>query len=83
VAADAVPAVNMPAMPTPPTKVSVAAAAATLLLMDINDSSLGTPQPCPAHDRVELAPAAREPEASGPLGIVPAHGDWSGRDVRA
>ena len=40
VAADAVPALSAPAMPTPPTMVSVAAAASTLLLMDMNDSSL-------------------------------------------
>src|ERR1700720_3862628 len=56
VAADAVPAVSAPAMPTPPTRVSVVAAASTLLLMDIDDSFLGTPRPCPAHGRVELAP---------------------------
>src|ERR1700722_10206047 len=42
VAADAPPAVSAPATPTPPTRVSVAAAASTLLLMDINSSSLGT-----------------------------------------
>ena len=59
VAAEAVPAVSAPAAPTPPTMVSVAAAASTLLLMDMNDSSLGTPQPYPAHGCVELAPAAR------------------------
>src|SRR5580693_4456483 len=60
VAALAVPAVvSTPAVPTPPTKASVVAAASTLLLMDMEDSSLGTPQPCPAHGRVELAPAAR------------------------
>ena len=56
VAADAVPAVSAPAMPTPPTMVSVAAAASTLLLIDMNDSSLD-PQPYPAHGCVELAPA--------------------------
>src|SRR5580693_8039227 len=42
VAADAEPAVSAPTTPTPPTKVSVAAAASTLLLKDMNDSSLGT-----------------------------------------
>src|SRR5580658_6433294 len=35
VAALAVPALSAPAMPTPPTKVSVAAVASTLLLMDM------------------------------------------------
>src|SRR5271154_2482009 len=43
VAADALPAVSAPATPTPPTRVSVAAAASTLLLMDMGEhSSLGT-----------------------------------------
>jgi hypothetical protein len=54
VAADAVPAPSTPAVPTPPTKASVAATESTLLLMDMDDSSLGTLRPCPAHDRVEL-----------------------------
>src|ERR1700752_1839825 len=60
VAALAVPALSPPAVPTPPTRVSVVAAASTLLLMDMDDSSLGTPRPCPAHGRVKQAPAARE-----------------------
>jgi len=43
VAAAAEPAVTAPATPTPPTRVSVAAVASTLLLMDIrNYSFLGT-----------------------------------------
>src|SRR5215472_15742302 len=42
VPAAAGPAVSALAAPTPPTRVSVAAAASTLLLMDIDGSSLGT-----------------------------------------
>src|SRR5579859_3952127 len=42
VAALAGPALSTPAVPTPPTRVSVVAAASTLLLMDMDDSSLGT-----------------------------------------
>src|SRR5579872_3984 len=42
VAALAGPALSTPAVPTPPTRVSVAAAASTLLLMDMGCSSLGT-----------------------------------------
>src|SRR6516225_1497120 len=56
VAAPAGSAVSAPAMPTPLTRVSVAAAASTLLLMDMGVSSLGTPRPSPAHGRVKLAP---------------------------
>src|SRR6266852_9089355 len=48
VAALAVPAVSAPTVLTPPTRVSVAAAAKTLLLIDMDSSSL-EPQPCPAH----------------------------------
>jgi hypothetical protein len=62
--------VSAPATPTPPTRVSVAAAASTLLLMDIGEhSSLGTPQPYPAYGCAELAPAARV-------------GFWSDRSAR-
>src|SRR5580693_626825 len=42
VAADAVPALSAPAAPTPPSRVSVAALARTLPLMDMNSSSHGT-----------------------------------------
>ena len=72
VAADADPAVSAPAMPTPPTRVSVAAVASTLLLKDMNDSSLGTPQPYPAHGCVQLAPAARVGFLPRSLGTPPA-----------
>src|ERR1700728_1794181 len=40
VAALAVPALSAPTMPTPPTRVSVAAVARALLLIDMNDFSL-------------------------------------------
>ena len=43
VAADAVPAVSAPAAPTPLTRVSVAAAASTLLLMDMKIPLLEPP----------------------------------------
>jgi hypothetical protein len=48
VAALALPAVSAPIAPAPPTRVSVAVAAKTLLLMDIESSSLKR-QPYPAH----------------------------------
>src|SRR5215472_3875943 len=48
VAAPADPAVSTPIVPTPPTMVSVAAAASTLLLKDMNIPFL-EPQPYPAH----------------------------------
>src|SRR5580658_3389287 len=65
VAALAVPALSAPAMPTPPTRVSVAAEASTLLLMDIKQV------PLVEHSRtlrtaVALAPAA--------LGTLPTRG---------
>src|SRR5271170_2771184 len=75
VAADADPAVSVPAMPTPPTRVSVAATASTLLLMDIYGSFLSwNSRPCPAHGRVTLASAAREAgKVPTRLGTLPAH----------
>src|ERR1700744_6608559 len=51
VAADAAPAVSVPAAPMPPTSVSVAAAAKTLLLKDISACSSLRRRPCPVHDR--------------------------------
>ena len=48
VAALAAPAVRAADAPTPPTRVSAAAAAKTLLLMDMKSSFL-EPQPYPAH----------------------------------
>src|ERR1700723_1948679 len=74
VAADAPPAVSAPATPTPPTRVSVAAAASTLLLMDMNGSSRETSRSCPAHGRVQLAPAARVGFDARSLGTLPARG---------
>src|SRR5215472_6620564 len=59
VPAAAGPAVSAPAMPTPPTRVSVAAAASTLLLMDINVPLL-EPTAVPCARLSELTPAARE-----------------------
>src|SRR5271155_6082016 len=52
-------ALSAPAAPRPPTRVSVAVAASTLLLMDMDGSLSWNSQPHPAHGCVELAPAAR------------------------
>jgi hypothetical protein len=75
VAALAVPALSAPATPTPPTKVSVAATASTLLLMDMDRSSLGT------HSRALRAAASSWHPAARTagwlptwLGTLPAHG---------
>jgi hypothetical protein len=62
VAAEAVPALSAPAMPTPPIKVSVAALASTLPLMDMKQF-LSWNYSRALRTAVALAPAA--------LGIVP------------
>src|SRR5580704_3244649 len=79
VAALAVPAVSAPATPTPPTRVSVAAAASTLLLMDIGEnSSLGTR----SHTLRTAAPSwprSTRRILARSLGTLPAHG-WPDQD---
>src|SRR5580700_10410675 len=75
VAADAVPALSTPAVPTPPTKASVAATESTLLLMDMDDSSLGTPPAVPCARLGRAGPrSTRRSDMSDPLGTLPAHG---------
>src|ERR1700722_5168461 len=65
VAALAPPAVNVPMAPTPPIKVSVAAAASTLVLMDINGSSLGT-RSCTLRTAARSWPRGTRGTRSGP-----------------
>src|ERR1700732_3352248 len=80
VAALAEPALSAPATPTPPTRVSVAAASSTLLLMDIGEvSSLGT------RSRALRTAAPSSPRntrriLARPLGTLPAHGARSGQE---
>src|SRR5580693_2308779 len=77
VAADAVPAPSTPAVPTPPTRASVVAAASTLLLMDMDDSSLGTrsrtlrtaASSSPPQRASDLSPIARH-AAGSRLGLI-------------
>src|SRR3984957_10632216 len=79
VAAAAPPAVSAPVTPTPPTRVSVAAAASTLLLMDIGEnSSLGTR----SHTLRTAAPSwprSTRRILARSLGTLPAHG-WPDQD---
>src|SRR5580693_6023546 len=74
VAADAVPAPSTPAVPTPPTKASVAATESTLLLMDMDDSSLGTPSRALRTAGRAGPRSTRRSDMSDPLGTLPAHG---------
>src|ERR1700722_14804042 len=81
VAADAPPAVSAPATPTPPTRVSVAAAASTLLLMDINSSSLGTHSHA-LRTAVSSWPPQRTSDVS-PIARHAAGSRWPDRDQNA
>src|ERR1700733_1107242 len=74
VAALAVPAVSVPARPAPPTMVSVAAAASTLVLMDMEGCSSLNSQLYPARGCVERARAAHVGFSPDSLGTLPARG---------
>src|SRR5580693_6729777 len=73
VAALALPAVSAPAAPRPPTRVNVAAAASTLLLMDM-DGPLSELTTVPCARLRGAGPRSARRISPRPLGTLPAHG---------